>query len=140
MTYTSEMALCLTKSAHDEMLDALSLTKELDAHPGNHVLHTIQKIFATCSKKVCDSKTGSVLYYWHALDWNPCSEAALLIKEFFHMLDSTEYLFLRIGETVDDYRKLGNYEANPFGLAWVLSLHFDDAEISHTTVHEFNLG
>lgn len=115
MGYYSDVALTLTKKGLKELqesLDAANITQKTKDE--------VKELFKYSQKHSLDSSSGSKMWYWDSIKWYDYEPEYFpevdFISSFLNSLDSEEYLFLRIGEDLDDIETLGEYWDNPFDL------------------------
>ena len=111
MGYRSDVGLALTQAAVqtlNEKLNALDKTSE--------AFSVITDFFAYVDKHFEDTDSGSEVYLWEYVKWYEEFPDVGFIEQLLAKLDWSDYLFIRIGEELDDIDTRGSFWDNPFDL------------------------
>ena len=108
MGYYSEVALCLSDNGRARLDAAMHEARQHATNPSD-----IELFLQNGLRQDAPDSEG-VLYYWEGVKWYADFEEVRLITDVMDELDVDDYLFLRIGEDVDDAEILGGWWENPF--------------------------
>lgn len=117
MGYYSETAFVLTAEAAEAVREAIS----------NQILDTAlktEKFLQEAETHSIDGQSRSELFHWNAVKWYSEFEEIGCIERILQDLESSEYLFIRIGEDYSDIETKGTYWDNPFGVDIVRTVEF----------------
>ena len=107
MGYYSDVAFVLSPKAA-QTLDSKLLQEGDDSE-------NIQAIkYPNTTREAAD---GSRLYYWDLIKWYSEFPEIAWIEEFRDSLPPDDFLFIRLGESLDDVEELGTYYGSPFGVS-----------------------
>ena len=111
MGYRSDVGLALSKSGAlrlQEKLNALDKTSESYIQATNllEYAHKHQK----------HDESGAELFLWDYLKWYEHYPDVHFMEALMNELESDDFLFLRIGEDMNDNEERGNFWDNPFEL------------------------
>ena len=117
MGYRSDVGLALDRSA------VMSLHQKLNALDKNsEAFSVIRDFISDASKHYEDSDTGAEVYFWEYVKWyDDFSEVDFIEKLMLDLADES-YLFIRIGEDIDDLEIRGSFYGNPFELGLIRSI------------------
>lgn len=107
MGYYSDIAFVLSPEAAQK-LDHL-LRQEAEDSDNTQAIR-----YAETTRESAD---GSRLYYWDLVKWYPEFPEIAWIEDFRDSLPSDDFLFIRLGEYLNDVEELGTYYGNPFGVS-----------------------
>ena len=117
MGYRSDTGLALTQEAVqtlNEKLNALDKNSE--------AFSVITDFFTYADKHFEDTDSGSEVYLWEYVKWYQEFPDVSFIENLLHELDWSDFLFIRIGEELDDIDTRGSFWDNPFDLGISRSL------------------
>ena len=120
MGYRSEVGICLTnagRQALDSKIHALEAEDEKTQH--------IRNLLNASSTKLEDQESGAVGWLWDSVKWYVDYDDVSFIENLLKNLEDTEYLFIRIGESVDDTEVHGAFWDNPFSMNFVRGITYD---------------
>lgn len=118
MGYYSETAFVLTAEAAEAVREAIS----------NQILDTAlktEKFLQEAETHSIDGQSRAELFHWNAVKWYSEFEEIGCIERILRDLESSEYLFIRIGEDYSDIETKGTYWDNPFGVDIVRTVEFN---------------
>ena len=121
MGYRSDVGLALTQSAVQTLnrkLNALDKTSE--------AFSVITDFFAYAYKHFADTESGSEVYLWEYVKWYEEFPDVGFIEHLLTALDWSDFLFIRIGEELDDIDSRGSFWDNPFDLGISRSIIISD--------------
>ena len=121
MGYRSDVGLALTQAAVqtlNEKLNALDKTSE--------AFSVITDLFAYADKHFEDTNSGSEVYLWEYVKWYEEFPDVGFIERLLAELDWSDYLFIRIGEELEDIDTRGSFWDNPFDLGISRSIIISD--------------
>lgn len=130
MGYYSETAFALTAEAAEALREAIS----------NQILDTALKaetFLQEAETHSIDGQSRAELFHWNAVKWYSEFEEIGCIERILRDLETSEYLFIRIGEDYSDIETKGSYWDNPFGLDIVRTVEFSGLS-SVTAAEEIN--
>lgn len=130
MGYYSETAFALTAEAAEAVREAIS----------NQILDTALKtetFLQEAETHSIDGQSRAELFHWNAVKWYSEFEEIECIERILGDLETSEYLFIRIGEDYSDIETKGSYWDNPFGLDIVRTVAFSGLS-SVTAAEEIN--
>ncbi len=122
MGYHSDVALTLSSKCVE------SLERKIN-NSQNCSKSALCTLLENADKKGTDDRTGDKYWYWNCIKWYNDYPEIYMLEEFMSSLDYDEYLFIRIGEDMNDTDVYGSYYENQFGMYLHHSIEFD---------HKFN--
>ena len=112
MGYRSDVGLALSK------VGAVSLQKKLVAlDQDSETFFKVTELLKYAHKHMKHEETGSELYLWDYLKWYDSYSDVRFIEDLMGELEDEEFLFLRIGEDMNDNEEKGSFWDNPFELS-----------------------
>ena len=109
MGYYSKVGLVLSKKA------VMAFNDKITAHRREHPDDDISLMLLNHqSHNSLDQETGDLLLCWDAVKWYENFPEVRFILDFLKTLGSDDYLFIRIGEDIDDYEMAGSRWGEPF--------------------------
>lgn len=111
MGYRSDVGLALTQSAVQTLnkkLNALDKTSE--------AFSVITDFFTYADKNFEDTDSGSEVYLWEYVKWYQEVSDVGFVEKLLAELDWCDFLFIRIGDDLDDIETRGGFWDNPFDL------------------------
>ncbi len=117
MGYRSCVGLCLraeSVSALQSALKGLSPTLQDDC----------ASLFEACEFTREDE--GCRAWYWEGFKWYTQDRDIRFLEEHLASLDWGQYLFIRVGEELDDIEYHGGFWDNPFGMCLTRGIGFDE--------------
>ena len=73
------------------------------------------------------SSSGEELFYWKSVKWYEDFSEVQWIEKFINSLELNEYLFIRVGEFIDDVEELGTFYSNPFDVRFSRQIIFRES-------------
>ena len=136
MGYRSEVGLVLNKKAVDRLRRAFNTYKRLTVLRAvidkDAKLSELSDIFKEADVYKVDNETKSELYVWSWIKWwdEYITKDVEIVSRFLELMESDDFLFIRLGEDTEDIEILGTYYDNPFGFNYVRKIVFngDDEE------------
>ena len=117
MGYRSDVGLALTQAA------VQTLNQKLNALDKNsEAFSIITDFFAYADKHFEDTDSGSEVYLWEYVKWYEEFSDVGFIEHLPAELDWSDFLFIRIGEELEDIDTRGSFWDNPFDLGISRSL------------------
>ena len=82
--------------------------------------NSFRRLLASTDIHVLDPTSGSALYRWKHLFWrkNPLPEVEELL-EILGRLEDKDFLFIRMGQDLEDVEVWGGFSKNPFKVAHI---------------------
>lgn len=123
MGYRSEVGLCLSKKAIEYME-----TKCQEASV--QLQDAVTRLFKDADYAYEDKSTGDKMWQWSWIKWYEMPfgyEEIQFVRDVMLELEEEDYLFVRVGEELDDLESRGSYWENPFHLELDRSVLFSDA-------------
>ena len=121
MGYRSDIGLALTQSAVqtlNQKMNALDKTSE--------AFSIITDFFTYADRHFEDTESGSEVYLWESVKWYEEFLDVGFIEHLLAELDWSDFLFIRIGEELDDIDTRGSFWDNPFDLGISRSIIISD--------------
>ena len=121
MGYRSDVGLVLTQAAVqtlNEKLNALDKTSE--------AFSVITDFFAYADKHFEDTNSGSEVYLWEYVKWYEEFPDVGFVEKLLAELDWSDFLFIHIGEELDEIDTRGSFWDNPFDLGISRSIIISD--------------
>ena len=112
MGYRSDVGLALSKVGADSLQKKLS---SLDKD--SETFFKVTELLKYARKHMKHEETGSELYLWDYLKWYDSYSEVRFIEDLMGELEDEEFLFLRIGEDMNDNEEKGSFWDNPFELS-----------------------
>ena len=120
MGYRSDIGLALKQSAAQRMQQKLNaLDKNSDT------FSVVSNLFAFADKRE-DADSGAEVYLWDGLKWYEDFPDVEFIESLLTELDRGDFLFIRIGEELNDIDTRGSFWDNPFELGISRSITISD--------------
>lgn len=123
MGYYSDAALCLSPTGSQRLGDELARARSLENQ--EDIFH-IESFFDSSALKV--ESEDAVLYVWKRLKWYEHMAAEFphirFTRDFVNQLEPQDFLFMRIGEEIEDIEEKGMYFDNPFEARLSLKIEF----------------
>ena len=111
MGYRSDIGLALTKEGADRLQDKLnSLDKSSDT------FSNVTTLLEYAHKHQKHEESGAELLLWDYLKWYDSFPEIRFFENLMGELEWDDFLFLRIGEDMNDNEEKGNFWDNPFEL------------------------
>ncbi|SHN72708.1 hypothetical protein [Desulfovibrio litoralis] len=122
MGYYSEVVLALNEKAKallDVQIAEIKIKDEaiwtvVDSLLNNSVDHKIEH-----------PTNGAILYHFGMIKWYESFLDIGFISDFINKLNNSDYLFIRIGESIDDIEKNGEFVDNPFNIEVISTIQYD---------------
>ncbi len=108
MGYHSQVGIALSKSAFDNLERKLAL---VDNKTRSAVVGFLDSV-----NSYKHSDDGSRGYVWNLIKWYDDEPEVKFFSALFADLDCADYLFVRVGEDMDDSERRGCFFKNPFDL------------------------
>ena len=78
-------------------------------------------------KKHLVDSSGAELFYWNSVKWYEDFPEVQWIEKFINYLKQEEYLFIRVGEFIDDVEEQGTFYSNPFDVRFSRQIIFRES-------------
>lgn len=111
MGYHSDVGLALKPSA------VHILQKQINALDKNSEAFSVITDFLAYADKHYEHDTGAEIYLWEYVKWYDEFPDVGFIENLLESLDLRDFLFIRIGEELDDIEYRGSFWDNPFDLS-----------------------
>ena len=111
MGYRSDVGLALSKSGALRLHEKLN---SLDKNSESYIQTTNLLKYAHKHQK--HEESGAELFLWDYLKWYDNYPDVRFIEDLMNELESDDFLFLRIGEDMNDNEEKGSFWDNPFEL------------------------
>ena len=111
MGYRSDVGLALKPFA------VHILHKQINALDKNSEAFSVITDFLAYADKHYEHATGAEIYLWEYVKWYDEFPDVGFIENLLETLDLSDFLFIRIGEELDDIEYRGNFWDNPFDLS-----------------------
>ena len=112
MGYRSDVGLALSKTGAIRLEEKLaSLDKDSETH------FNVTEFLEYAQKHLKHEESGAELYLWDYLKWYDSFSDVRFIEELMNELEWDDFLFLRIGEDMNDNEENGGFWDNPFELS-----------------------
>lgn len=103
--------------------------KHLGTQKGNIYIPADHPLFQPCMFDFVKKGEEATLFYAESTKWYSCDKDIAVVEQFLHMdLDPEDYLFIRIGENMDDCETEGCFWDNEFGVQLSRSVTFNGKE------------
>ncbi len=126
MGYYSDVALCLSLAGAQKLEDELAKVRMLKNMENQEDMEQIESFFDSSALKV--ESEDAVLYVWKRLKWYEHMPAEFphihFTQDFVNQLEPQDFLFMRIGEEIEDIEEKGMYFDNPFEARLSLKIEF----------------
>ena len=126
MGYYSDVALCLSLAGAQKLEDELAKVRMLKNMENQEDMEQIESFFDSSALKV--ESEDAVLYVWKRLKWYEHMAAEFphirFMRDFVNQLEPQDFLFMRIGEEIEDIEEKGMYFDNPFEARLSLKIEF----------------
>ncbi len=116
--YHSDVALTLSSKC----VEALEIKIK---NSRNSYKSALCSLLEKADEKGIDKSTGDKCWHWNWIKWYHDYPEICMLEEFISSLDYDEYLFIKIGEDMNDTDVYGSYYENPFGMYLHHSIEFD---------------
>lgn len=111
MGYRSDIGLSLTKEGADRLQDKLNaLDKSSD------IFSNVTTLLEYAHKHQKHEESGAELLLWDYLKWYDSFPEVRFFEDLMSELEPEDFLFLRIGEDINDNEEKGSFWDNPFEL------------------------
>lgn len=122
MGYRSDVGIALTgygvKRLHEELEKADEKTRK-----------TVTELLDSPDKYFKHRGSGAEAYVWTLYKWYEDEPQdypeVVFFQELFRKLDCSDYLFIRIGEDIDDSETDGTFFSNPFHMRIVRAIEIE---------------
>jgi len=112
MGYRSDVGLALSKIGASRLQEKLnSLDKNSEA------FFNVTELLGYAYKHLKHEESGAELYLWDYLKWCDSFSDVRFIEDLMLELEDDDFLFLRIGEDMNDNEEKGSFWDNPFELS-----------------------
>ena len=112
MGYRSDVGLALSKTGAIRLQEKL---KALDKD--SEIFFNVTEFLECACKHQKHEETGSELYLWEYLKWYDNYSDVRFIEDLINELEWEDFLFLRLGEDMNDNEEKGSFWDNPFQLS-----------------------
>ncbi len=107
MGYHSEVALTISSKCVEALENKINNCQ-------NTAKSALCTLLENADEKGIDDSTGDKFWYWNWIKWYHDYPEICMLEEFMSSLDYDEYLFIRLGEDMNDTEIYGSYYDNPF--------------------------
>ena len=121
MGYRSDVGLALTQAAVQTLNEKLNALDKM-----SEAFSVITDFFAYADKHFEDTNSGSEVYLWEYVKWYEEFPDVGCIEHLLAELDWSDFLFIRIGEELEDIDTRGSFWDNPFDLGISRSIIISD--------------
>ena len=121
MGYRSDVGLALTQAAVQTLNEKMNALDKM-----SEAFSIITDFFAYADKHFEDTNSGSEVYLWEYVKWHEEFPDVGFIEHLLAELDWSDYLFIRIGEELEDIDTRGSFWDNPFDLGISRSIIISD--------------
>ena len=112
MGYRSDVGLALSKAGMLRLQEKLnSLDKD------SETFFSVSELLKYACKHMKHEETGAELYLWEYLKWYDNYSDVRFIEDLMNELEWEDFLFLRLGEDMNDNEEKGSFWDNPFELS-----------------------
>lgn len=131
MGYRSTVAIILPNHIYQNLLDTVAVFQDYDTKRDVYLLLNDAKILQ-------HNETKDVLLTWTNICWYSddadCRDI-FFVDNFLKELPDNDYIFLRVGEDIDDYSIFGDYYY-PFDAYIEHNIHLDTDNCTRITVEQ----
>lgn len=124
MGYRSDVGLVMTKTAVDKLKQKLT-------EWNSPLRQTILTLLGEETSEHHKYSTGEELWLWEGIKWYDTYQEVQALEVFLGGLASEEYLFIRIGEELDDVETDGTFWENTPQMAISRSIEFLQPTMEH---------
>ena len=125
MGYRNEVVCVLKKEAAELINKNINNETKHNQDLRNWVIGKLNE-----ATEVVDGKTGDKLYYWENTRWDPDDILySILQNNILTNGKLDNYLFISVGDDIDDITVIGFYYDNPFGVYLKRSITYKDGDI-----------
>lgn len=117
MGYRSDVCLCLKKSILHEF-DVRLVQSEPDKS------ETVSAFMKT-AESITNNASGDRLWFWRDVKWDLDFAEVAFIEAFMDEVPQTDYLFIRVGDYIEDNEIRGWYYQNNFDLRLKRTIEFE---------------
>lgn len=121
MGYYSDASLCLSRTG-------VALLRQRLENAEPELRNEVESLLDYADSHYLDASREAEFWWWNDIKWYPDFEDIGFVEALLRELDAADYLFLRIGEEVDDTERLGCYLDNPFNIHLVRSIQYSGPE------------
>lgn len=112
MGYRSDVGLALSKAGVGRLQEKLA-TLDKDSE----TFFNVTELLKYARKHMKHEESGAEQYLWDYLKWYDSYSEVRFIEDLMGELVDEEFLFLRIGEDMNDNEEKGSFWDNPFELS-----------------------
>jgi len=117
MGYCSDVGLCLNPEATQLFNKALESLSPEFAEKIKEFLNDANKY----------ERDGAVCFCWDWIKWYDVFDDVKFIQDFIADLEFDKFLFIRLGDDVEDTEMYGRYYGNPFNMTLDRRIYVNDA-------------
>ena len=115
MACRSRVGICVPEDIATEMQDSIvNLPKRLK--------RDVLALFKEADVEIMDVRCHA--WCWDRYRWNSARPNIAFVENYLCELDYEEYLFIRIGEDINDIEVCGDYVDNPLGMSMDRTISF----------------
>ena len=112
MGYRSDVGLALSKAGVGRLQEKLATLDK-----ASETFFNVTELLKYAYKHQKHEETGAELFLWDYLKWYDNYSDVRFIEDLMGELEDEEFLFLRIGEDMNDNEEKGSVGDNPFELS-----------------------
>lgn len=116
MGYYSDVAVAFTKEGYEKFITYYNQNFLLHKNELKNELEYYEDERRIMNNPEYVAENGEVFFYFPEIKWYKTRLEIQIIMEALNQLDKNEYLYIRLGEDVDDIEKLGRFYKNSFSL------------------------
>ena len=121
MGYYSDVVLALNENGKALLNKKIAELKEQDTETWQAVDSLLNNYV---DHKQEDPISGAIMYNFAMLKWYDSFTDIGFVVDFINTLSSEDYLFIRIGEDIDDIQREGSFFDNPFNIEVISTIQY----------------
>ena len=117
MGYRSHVGICLAQDAFNRLEDKIQTLPQ-------HLQEEARSLFG--DSEFTREDEGSRVWYWEGFKWYSSDPDITFLKGYLSDLEDEQYLYLLVGENLDDVEYHGRFWDNPFGMCLTRGIEFNE--------------
>ena len=117
MGYRSHVGICLVQDAFNQ------LEAKIQTMP-QALQDEVRSLFE--DSEFTREDEGDRTWYWEGFKWYSSDPDIAFLKGYLSDLDDEQYLYVRVGENLDDVEYHGSFWDNPFGMCLTRGIGFNE--------------
>ncbi len=117
MGYRSHVGICLAQDAFKQLEDKIQALPQ-------HLQEEVRSLFG--DSEFTREDEGSRVWYWEGFKWYSSDPDITFLKGYLSDLEDEQYLYLLVGENLDDVEYHGRFWDNPFGMCLTRGIEFNE--------------